>query len=76
MSPRMAPLAPCSRPFFLLCRMAGSYVNFYIANGGIIAPGFGDIRHDVEAKQTLEEVFPSEAPTAARAPARLSLLSA
>lgn len=74
MPPNVAPLAPCSCLFSLHRRMAGSYVNFYIANGGIIAPGFGDIRHDVEAKQTLEEVFPSEAPTAAWALAGLSLL--
>jgi agmatine deiminase len=38
-------------------RMAASYVNFYIANGGIVVPQFGD-RHDAEAIDTLRRVFP------------------
>lgn len=39
-------------------RLAGSYVNFYIANGGIIAPAFGD-RWDEEARKVLEKAFPN-----------------
>lgn len=39
-------------------RMAASYVNFYIANGGIIVPTFDDARHDAPACQTLAECFP------------------
>ncbi|KAI4990840.1 hypothetical protein ZWY2020_039211 [Hordeum vulgare] len=38
-------------------RLAGSYVNFYIANGGVVAPAFGD-RWDEEARKVLEKVFP------------------
>ncbi len=38
-------------------RLAASYINFYIANGGIIAPQFGD-PHDGPALQTLAELFP------------------
>ncbi len=38
-------------------RLAASYINFYIANGGIIAPQFGD-PHDLPALQTLAELFP------------------
>ena len=38
-------------------RLAGSYINFYIANGGIIAPIFDD-PHDQAALQTLGQLFP------------------
>uniref|UniRef100_A0A453KPX7 Agmatine deiminase n=1 Tax=Aegilops tauschii subsp. strangulata TaxID=200361 RepID=A0A453KPX7_AEGTS len=38
-------------------RLAGSYVNFYIANGGVVAPAFGD-KWDEEARKILEKVFP------------------
>ncbi len=38
-------------------RLAGSYINFYMANGGIIVPFFGD-SHDVAAKQSLQTLFP------------------
>jgi agmatine deiminase len=38
-------------------RMAASYVNFYIANGGVIVPAFGD-PHDEEARYTLQTLFP------------------
>ncbi|KAM0943164.1 putative agmatine deiminase [Dioscorea sansibarensis] len=40
-------------------RLAASYVNFYIANGGIIVPGFGDEKWDKEACQVLSSVFPN-----------------
>jgi agmatine/peptidylarginine deiminase len=33
-------------------------VNFYIANGGIIAPKFGDDRRDQEAYGVLKKAFP------------------
>ena len=39
-------------------RMAASYVNFYIANGGIVAPIFDD-PHDAAALETLRRVFPA-----------------
>lgn len=39
-------------------RMPASYVNFYIANGGIVAPGFNDPIYDDAAKKKLEELFP------------------
>ncbi|MFF7707471.1 agmatine deiminase [Pseudomonas sp. NPDC007930] len=38
-------------------RLAGSYVNFLIVNGGIIAPSFDDPL-DSEAKALLEQLFP------------------
>lgn len=38
-------------------RLAGSYINFYIANGAIIMPQFED-RHDTEARRKLAELFP------------------
>ncbi|KAL3681735.1 hypothetical protein R1sor_024691 [Riccia sorocarpa] len=40
-------------------RLAASYVNFYIANGGIVAPSFGDREHDDAAFEVLRKVFPS-----------------
>ncbi|XP_038987238.1 agmatine deiminase-like isoform X1 [Phoenix dactylifera] len=39
-------------------RLAASYVNFYIANGGIIAPAFGDEKRDQEAYNVLKSAFP------------------
>ncbi|MBK5253250.1 MAG: agmatine deiminase [Peptostreptococcaceae bacterium] len=39
-------------------RQAASYANFYIANGGVIVPTFGDEMHDKMAIQTLSKVFP------------------
>lgn len=38
-------------------RLAASYVNFYLCNGGVIFPTFGDPA-DEAAKKTLSEVFP------------------
>ena len=38
-------------------RLAASYVNFYIANGSIIVPQFGDI-HDKVAVDVLQRLFP------------------
>lgn len=38
-------------------RQAASYVNFYIANGGIVFPCFGDETRDQLAKETLK-IFP------------------
>ena len=38
-------------------RLAGSYINFYIANGGIVMPTFDD-PHDQAAFRTLQKLFP------------------
>jgi agmatine deiminase len=38
-------------------RLAGSYINFYIANGGLVMPAFGD-SHDQAALQSLQQLFP------------------
>jgi agmatine deiminase len=38
-------------------RLAGSYVNFLIVNGGIIAPSFDD-PHDETARALLQQLFP------------------
>ena len=40
-------------------RLPASYVNFYISNGGIIAPMFDDPTHDEAAKKLLQIIFPS-----------------
>ena len=39
--------------------LAASYVNFYIANGGIIAPAFGDAAKDKAAEEVLRTAFPT-----------------
>ena len=48
-------------------RLAASYVNFYVANGGILLPQFGDPM-DVVAQKTLQALFPTReiVPIAAR----------
>ena len=38
-------------------RLAGSYVNFYLANGAVIAPLL-DARHDAQALRRLRAIFP------------------
>lgn len=38
-------------------RLAGSYINFYIANGGVVVPTFDD-PHDGAALETLQRLFP------------------
>lgn len=39
-------------------RLTASYVNFYIANGGVVAPLFNDPVHDRAAMDTLQNLFP------------------
>ncbi|KAG8387564.1 hypothetical protein BUALT_Bualt02G0034500 [Buddleja alternifolia] len=39
-------------------RLAASYINFYIANGAIITPQFGDKKWDAEAVRVLSSAFP------------------
>ena len=39
-------------------RMPGSYVNFYVANGGVVMMGFGDAPRDAAAKAQLVALFP------------------
>lgn len=39
-------------------RLAASYVNFYIVNGGVIIPAFGVQKSDERARQILQHVFP------------------
>lgn len=48
---------PGSQPRDSSQRLAGSYVNFLIVNGGIIAPAFDDPR-DAEAERILRQLFP------------------
>jgi agmatine deiminase len=39
-------------------RLSQSYVNFYIANGGVVIPAFGDHRRDEQARGAIGELFP------------------
>ncbi|MFO7748764.1 MAG: agmatine deiminase [Desulfobacteraceae bacterium] len=43
-------------------RLAGSYVNFYMANRGIVMPLFDDF-HDRAAVKTMEKIFPERTVT-------------
>lgn len=56
-------------------RLAASYVNFYIANGGIVVPGFGDEKWDKEACRVLSSVFPNHEVSGELAIACLILLN-
>jgi agmatine deiminase len=38
-------------------RLAGSYINYYVANGGVIVPQFND-RYDTAARETIQTLFP------------------
>jgi agmatine deiminase len=37
---------------------AAGYINFYVVNGAVIAPEFGDTIADEKAKSTLQDLFP------------------
>ncbi|CAG7879019.1 unnamed protein product [Brassica rapa] len=47
-----------AKPRIAGTRLAASYVNFYIANGGIIVPRFGDAKRDEDAIRVLSETYP------------------
>jgi agmatine deiminase len=38
-------------------RMSSTYINFYVANGGVVMPGFDD-PHDEPARETVDRLFP------------------
>ena len=38
-------------------RLAGTYINYYVANGGVIVPQFND-PHDDHALETIQSLFP------------------
>jgi agmatine deiminase len=46
------------RPRFENNEFAAGYINFYIVNGAVIAPEFGDSIADSKAKSTLQNLFP------------------
>ena len=39
-------------------RLSASYVNYYMANGGIVMPLFGQEKWDTAAQQQLQEIYP------------------
>lgn len=41
-----------------LHRLAQSYINFYIANGGVVMPSFDAPEHDAAARAVIGELFP------------------
>ncbi len=53
--PRMHILGECSE-HFSIC-----YANFYIANGGVIMPKYGDPIRDIEAREIVMNLFPDRA---------------
>jgi agmatine deiminase len=46
------------RERFLSNDFAAGYINFYVCNGAVIAPEFGDPRTDAIAKRELQRAFP------------------
>ncbi len=46
------------RPEFRSDDFAAGYINFYVCNGGVIAPEFGDPDPDHTAREELERLFP------------------
>lgn len=46
------------RPQYESDSFAAGYVNFYVCNGAVIAPQFGDARADDNARQALRDLFP------------------
>jgi agmatine deiminase len=46
------------RPEFESDDFAAGYINFYVCNGAVIAPEFGDPEADGAARQELERLFP------------------
>lgn len=47
-----------TRPKFKNADFAAGYINFYVVNGAVIAPEFGDAIADGKAKSTLQDLFP------------------
>jgi agmatine deiminase len=46
------------RPRFENKDFAAGYINFYVCNGAVIAPEFGDAKADTAAKDKLQQLFP------------------
>jgi agmatine deiminase len=46
------------REKFATDEFAAGYINFYVCNGAVIAPEFGDPKADTAAKQRLQALFP------------------
>jgi agmatine deiminase len=46
------------RPKFETKDFAAGYINFYVVNGAVISPQFGDTKADSQAKSTLQALFP------------------
>ena len=42
-----------------VAEFAAGYINFYVCNGGVIAPEFGDAKADLAARKILEKLFPN-----------------
>lgn len=52
--------APSSvRPKYETDEFAAGYINFYVCNGAVIGPEFGDDKADRNARAVLRELFPS-----------------
>lgn len=46
------------RPTYASKEFAAGYINFYVCNGAVIAPQFGDPRADAACKDVLQALFP------------------
>lgn len=41
-------------------RLAGSYVNYYLANEAVILCQFGDSKYDMQAIETMKTIYPDK----------------
>jgi agmatine deiminase len=48
-----------TRPEFRSKDFAAGYINFYVCNGAVIAPEFGDSEADSRCRSTLQKLFPN-----------------
>lgn len=49
---------PSVRKAFSNKDFSAGYINFYVCNGAVIAPQFGDAKADAAARETLQTLFP------------------
>lgn len=46
------------RPTFKNINFSAGYLNYYVINGAVIAPEFGDAKADENARRTLQDLYP------------------
>ena len=49
------------RPKYANKEFAAGYINFYVFNGGVLLPEFGDAKADEKARASLQKAYPGRA---------------